>query len=205
MTLIILSGISIVSIFIHSSINPGLQCILLIVFSFFIYVEQIEELESNIREKETQLIHQEAEAGKAISKWEERFESISADISRCKDERDEVERSFLKLENEISSYHISIEELTQGLQVEKEQNALLLNQIEESDAIYKQHIDELEKAIQEHVEASETYESQLDERDEALLKAGREIENLNKEIVDLRQESEEVVSKWQGKTRIIRH
>lgn len=114
-----------------------------------------------------------------------------------------MERSFLKLENEISSYHISIEELTQGLQVEKEQNAMLLTQIKESDVIYKQHIDELEKAIQEHVEASETYESQLDERDEALFKAGKEIENLNKAIADLRQESEEVVSKWQGKTRTI--
>jgi predicted nucleic acid-binding Zn-ribbon protein len=88
--------------------------------------------------------------------------------------------------------------------VEKEQNALLLRQIQDSEIIYKQHIDELEKAIQEHVEASETYESQLDERDEALLKAGSEIASLNKEIVDLRQESENVVSKWQGKTRIIR-
>ena len=156
-------------------------------------------MESIIREKETQLVHQEAEAREAILKWEERCEAISAEIAKCKEERDEVEKSFLKLENEISSYHLSIEELNQSLQGERDQKDALAKQIEESECIFKEHIEELENAIQEHVEANDQFEAQLDERDEALVRAGKEIEDLNNQLLDNRNDSENVVSQWQGK------
>ncbi len=74
----------------------------------------------------------------------------------------------------------------------------LANQTAKSENAYKNHILELENAIQEHVEAAQQYESQLDERDEALLQAGVEIDLLNKEIVENAKESEDVVAKWQG-------
>ncbi len=161
---------------------------------------KIEELESIIREKETQLIHQETEAQEAISKWEERCESISSEIRACKEERDDIERSFLKLEAEMISYHVSIEELNKAIDTERSERATLAAQSEEAENAYKNHITELENAIQEHVEAVQEYETQLDERDEALVLAGADIEALKEEIVDNAKESEDVVAKWQGKS-----
>lgn len=158
-----------------------------------------EELESIVREKETQLIHQEAEAREAILKWEERCEVISAEIAGCKQERDEMRKSFRKLEAEISLYNVSIEELNETLQVQIDEKDMMSKQIEESEVVYRKHIEDLEKAIQEHVEANEQFEAQLDERDDALVRAGEEIDLLNKDIVDNAKDSEEVVSKWQGK------
>lgn len=169
------------------------------VHNSFVDVGKIEDLESTIREKETQLIHQEAEAREAISKWEQRCESIGAEIKSSQEERDEVERSFLKLEAEIELYHVSIEELNNTLETERSEKVALAEQREKAEDAYKNHIVELETAIQEHVEAIQQYESQLDERDEALVHAGAQIDALNKAIVDNAKESEDVVSKWQGK------
>jgi chromosome segregation ATPase len=165
-----------------------------------LYIGKTEELESTVREKETQLVHQEAEAREAITKWEERCEAISTDISACKEDRDEVERSFLKLEAQLSVYHVSMEELHQTLQDERSKKDLMSKQMEEAELAYKKHIEEIENVIQEHVEATTNLEAQLDERDEALVQAGNEIELLNKELLENTKVSEEVVSKWQGKS-----
>ena len=168
--------------------------------NLFLYAGINEELESTIREKETQLIHQEAEAREAITKWEERCEAISSEISACKGERDEVERSFVRLEAKISSYNASMDELNQTIDAERNEKTIILKQIEESEAVYKKHIEDLENVIQEHVEANQDLETHLDERDEALVKAGTEIELLTKELVETTKESEDVVSKWQGES-----
>ena len=168
-------------------------------FTFLNDVGKIGDLESTIREKETQLVHQEAEAREAITKWEQRCESISAEIKSSQEERDEVERSFLKLEAEIELYHVSIKDLNETLEAERSEKATIAEQREKSEDAYKNYIVELENAIQEHVEAVQQYESQLDERDEALVHAGAQIDALNKEMSDNAKESEDVVSKWQGK------
>ena len=165
---------------------------------FSILIVHIEELESLLRERETHIVHQEKEAQEAISKWEERCESLSSEIVEYKSERDEMKKNFLKLKTEMSSYHVSLEEVNNSLKGERDKNTCLSRQIEEADDVYKQHINELETVLQEHVDANEILERQLDERDEALILAGKEIETLNNDLVALRQESEEVVSKWQG-------
>lgn len=73
----------------------------------------------------------------------------------------------------------------------------MAKQIEESECIFKEHIQELENAIQEHMEANDQFEAQLDERDEALVQVGKELEDLNNQLLNTRNDSENVVLQWQ--------
>lgn len=110
-----------------------------------------------------------------------------------------MEKTILRLDAQISTYSTSIQELNVALAKEQDEKYTISKQMEDADNVYKVHIEELESAIQEHFNAAEEFESQLDERDEALIQAGEEIDKLNGELVDMREESEDVVSKWQGK------
>jgi len=160
----------------------------------------VDDLESEIGDLESQVLGQQEEAKEAISLWEQRCASLETEMTNSQDVEDlKVQLSSLK--EDMAAKQNMLDDMVADLTIENKNVQTLTQVHNDAEKIYKGYIEELEIAIQDHLTANEELQDDLQTKDESLAIAEGQVEAMATEIVEIRSQSEEVVTQWQENSK----
>ena len=162
--------------------------------------DQVDDLESEIGDLESQVLEQQEEAKEAITLWEHRCATLESEMTNSQDFEDlKIQLSSLK--EDMAAKQNLLDDMVANLTIENKNVQILMQVHTDAENIYKGHIEELEIAIQDHLTTNEELEDELQTKDEALAIAEGQVEAMTNEIVEIRYQSEEVVTQWQENSK----
>ena len=180
--------------------------------------ERVQTLEADIASLDIQLEEKDSEAMEVISQWEARcskFEDEGRDVIKQWEER------VLALEDDIASLEIQLVEkeseateaisqwearcldLESSLRLKDDENEILMKDNRkkvESDAAQVVRLNDLENQCQFQSDDIQRLNDQVGEQDGIILSYTEQVKDLANELVETRDQSEQVVKQWQERS-----
>ena len=178
-------------------VSCRLQISLLLSFSVAqpILKVKCEELELGMKDLRLVVKEQESTAIGKVSEVESRCTSLEVDIVNLGQDKVQMEESIQNLNEELITRQLIISDLKEKIQ----SGTVTLQSLERANKEYEEslekHIESYESVIKEHEVANEELQRELERRDQ---KTEEQVNLFTKEWIDSRDQSEEVVKKWQG-------
>ena len=147
-----------------------------------------------------QLEETESAATGKVSEVAKRCASLEVDIDTLVEEKFQMEKLIKNQNEELKTRELIISDIKTKMQ----SGTVTLQALEKANKEYEEslekHIESYESVIKEHEVANEELQKELERRDQD---TEEQVRLLTKEWIDSRDQSEEVVKKWQGMSRLI--